>query len=584
MGDLHELFLSGKIDARIMGHLSHRIHKCGVEQAGQYAVPPMTKHGNVQQTGKYQKKMDSAYGFSVMDQELYPVDTALCSHITGEREVETVWMQPLHESLAGELESNPELVDKWEACAQHRWIDAYEQHPEVQRCRPEDRKYLMPCAIYMDASRFRVRDSLLVMTVHLLFSGVRHLIFALPKTSFCDCGCGGWCTLYPLYVAVAWSMLCALRGKKPSKRHDSSELDEFRQEVAGCKCKYRFIVIDFNADWAEIALRWGFPTATATLGCFLCRSLQHQLRDATHNVCTKDPAEYWEDCARCEIWVCIDTMQLRLAIRFALIDDSTRKGRVLREDIPLALCKVGLRKGDRLEPCAPLMDVFAFEKKVLPFIVLFWRIPPIQNLTVHHRHPVISRELGTSLLTFGIDALHTLHLGVFPAWSIKCLVILFAVDVFFTRSTRLGDHMRANALALMALLKEWYPLYEATLTPEAHRSMTRITYISVGMIGGISGTDDLDLKAQENRHFLPFCLFLIRKYRHRIEATCDFEALETAGQALEDWMAVCAREPRKMSEEGVLELERLSALHFHMASRAGVKIVPKHHLVASILF
>ena len=133
-------------------------------------------------------------------------------------------------------------------------------------------------------------------------------------------------------------------------------------------------------------------------------------------------------------------------------------------------------------------------------------------------------------------------------------------------------------MALLALLKEWYPLYEATLTPQARRGMTRITNITVGMIGGVHGTDIVDFKAQENRHVLAFVLYLIRKYRYRIHNECNYEALETSGQALEDWMAVCAREPRKMSEEGLRELKRLASLHVHMATAAGVEMYPKHHL------
>ena len=276
-------------------------------------------------------------------------------------------------------------------------------------------------------------------------------------------------------------------------------------------------------------------------------------------------------------------MALRMKLRFALVEDSTRKGRCLKENIPLALCKAGLKRGDRLEPCANLMDVYQFEKKTVPFVVLFWRIPPVHELTVHHRHPLISRELGTSLRTFGIDSLHTCHLGVWPAWSTRALEILFAEDVYYTRTTRIGDHMRGNALALMQDLKSWYPSYEAGLSPEALKGMTRITNITVGMIGGPEGTDGVDLKAQENRHFQPFVLHLVRKFRSRIQKSCDWEALEASGQALEDWMAVCAREPRLMSEEGCRDLVRLANLHVEMAARAGVKMYPKHHMVTPIL-
>ena len=593
MEELHELYFSGKIDAKILGSLAWRLQQLNIKEAEPFALAPTTINGKKQQTGKYQRKLDAAYHFDYSDADLYPLQTPLRNHITGEREKDTIWLQPIHESLAKELDDLPELVEEWENTVGEpgSWIPAYEEHPAVQGASNEERKSLFPIAVYMDATKFLLRDSLLVMTVHLLFSTQRHLVFAVPKSSLCDCGCSGWCSLFPIYVAIYWSLMAALQGLKPTKRHDGDALDAARTDVAGQLVRYKFVVLDYAGDWSEIATRWAFPSWSATLGCFLCRSSQAQLRDATHIVATKPADEYFDDAARCEVWVVVNTMQLRMAIRFSLIDDGPRKGRVLKSDESPWIRLAGLRKFDRLEPTQQLLDVHDFDKKTIPFMVKFWRIPPVSELTVHHRHPLLCKELGTSLLTFGLDTLHGLHIGIYPAWITRVLHLLLEADIFQTRQTRHDDHIKASALAMMADLRVWYNAYEATLPPHSRGSFTRIQCISASQLG--SGSDAghagfVSFKAQETRWLQPYVLHLLRKHRERFlqhyGITVDWRALETSGQALVDMMEVMAREPRKMSAHGLQQLRQAMESHVLNAHRGGVHMLPKHHMETCLLF
>ena len=70
----------------------------------------------------------------------------------------------------------------------------------------------------------------------------------------CHCGCRGWCTLYPVFAALAWSFAALLEGRHPLKRHDGSEWqasDVGRASCAGEKCR-RAVCLFIKGDWAEL--------------------------------------------------------------------------------------------------------------------------------------------------------------------------------------------------------------------------------------------------------------------------------------------------------------------------------------------
>ena len=113
-------------------------------------------------------------------------------------------------------------------------------------------------------------------------------------------------------------------------------------------------------------------------------------------------------------------------IRFALRPGV--RGRVLSRPFPDA--KPPLLTGDRLEPFGKLMDTYLFERLVLPCLILFWR--ESDEVTTHHRHPLIGTELGVGLHNFSIDVLHTLHLGIYHAWLNYVIWVFIFADIFDT--------------------------------------------------------------------------------------------------------------------------------------------------------
>ena len=180
LDDLSELYFSGKIDARVFGHLSWRLHSLGITEFKPFSVAPTTKKGTGQQSGKYQRKLDTAFGFDLIDEQLYQIEAPMRDHISGDRDKGTVFLQPIQEALEREVNDNPELLRGWAETVSRPWIPAYEEHPLVQAASDDERALILGLSIYMDVSRFQTRDGLLVMTIHLTCSRHRHLVFALP--------------------------------------------------------------------------------------------------------------------------------------------------------------------------------------------------------------------------------------------------------------------------------------------------------------------------------------------------------------------------------------------------------------------
>eukprot|EP00974_Lingulodinium_polyedra_P056948 5478095-Lingulodinium_polyedra.AAC.1 len=68
--------------------------------------------------------------------------------------------------------------------------------PSGQDAAPGERVW--PIAVFCDKVPFQHRDSALVFYFYNLVTGVRHLSIVLRTSEMCDCGCHGWCSLYPV--------------------------------------------------------------------------------------------------------------------------------------------------------------------------------------------------------------------------------------------------------------------------------------------------------------------------------------------------------------------------------------------------
>ena len=577
---IENLYFDQTLTAKHVCVIMHLMQKLGHPEVKAYALKPTS------QTGKFQRKLDKALDLRKTDASLYPVNVPLKDIRTGYRACADVLAQPAHEALCLEMEQNVKVLDTWRQSIDDAadWIKQYDQHPLVVNATKEEKMRMLPISIYMDGAEYNKKDGLTVFTVRFSFSRTRHLCWAVRKTNVCDCGCGGWCTLYAFFDFVRWSLEALQAGRWPARGHDGRNLDAARLAKAGTDMKFKAIVIDICGDWKEFSASWGFPAWNSYFPCFCCATDRVQMVDAHAVVRMRQDEEYEEACKHNEIIVVVTSKELQEEIKFALLDDSKAKGRVLSHDIPIAK----LLKSDRIEPSAERPDTHAIDviaEPWKPFILKFWRVRDRKRVIVHHRNPLISMHMHIGYQTFSIDVLHCLHLGVFQAWITRVLHLLFAVDAFETRQTRKAEHLQCCAIELMARLKSWYPRYEKSLSLESRPGVTRINVITSKMLG--AGKKDgkiIKFKAAETRHFLPFALELARAFEPLLVTQCDCASLIKAGDMLQSWMSICNQHGRRLPPHVPMELTRIMYDHNIAAAAAGVKMLPKHHQARSILF
>ena len=160
-----------------------------------------------------QRKLDEALGMFKEDHGFYTCETPLMGREEHDCVQEGTPVS-FHESFVQEVEEYPESLKSWSRkIASEPWVEAYERHSLAQSSTRKERTRIFLMALHEDATQFSQRDSLLVFTAHMLSSGTRCFELTVSMSSMCDCGCGGWCALFPLYRFVLWSLVCLASNK-----------------------------------------------------------------------------------------------------------------------------------------------------------------------------------------------------------------------------------------------------------------------------------------------------------------------------------------------------------------------------------
>ena len=142
---------------------------------------------------------------------------------SGDRGMHDLLCYRPHEALAREAGE----VDM--SVAMERWVKPpnYDSHPVVRRWRGRA-ALVVPVALYLDAAEYAIRDSMLVVSMTNLLTGRKHVIAVLRKRLLCGhkagCGCKGWCSLFPLWLFLKWSLDALNSGLYLTARHNT-ELD-----------------------------------------------------------------------------------------------------------------------------------------------------------------------------------------------------------------------------------------------------------------------------------------------------------------------------------------------------------------------
>ena len=182
-------------------------------------------------------------------------------HSKHERVTLKVPMVPLQSCFQLQLDENPLMInDLSTSIRQSEWTEQYYTHPVVTS---NPRENVLPRALYLDGIPFNNRDGCISFYAVNLLTKAHHNIVNLRKSDTCRCGCRGWCSLFPILLAINWMMVCLATGQNV----DVSFINVLFPFVV---CQLRGALIHINGDWKEICGSLGFPTWASVLHPCFC--------------------------------------------------------------------------------------------------------------------------------------------------------------------------------------------------------------------------------------------------------------------------------------------------------------------------
>ena len=99
-------------------------------------------------------------------------------------------------------------------------------------------------------------------------------LVVLRKGRFCQCGCGGFCTLQLIFEVIAWSFQCLLSGVAPDCRHDNApftEMDEATRLTPGTPLPIAGLV-QVRGDWEALVQFFRLRFYTSEFFCWMCNA------------------------------------------------------------------------------------------------------------------------------------------------------------------------------------------------------------------------------------------------------------------------------------------------------------------------
>lgn len=445
---------------------------------------------------------------------------------------------------------------------------------------------VLPVAIYLDGISLTRNDSILGVFVYSLVSMRRHLVAVLRKSFLCKCGCGGRCTMWPIFAIMRWSLQALAEGRRPLTKPDGqawSADDGARLTSAGGDMSVRACVVYLKADWAEFSKTLGLTSWASTLfPCPFCKKTQAELHsivglNPTH---TTWPLLTHDDLERatraCEIDVVLVSESQHKEVLAALQynrDKNGPRGRALVRDLP----SLGLRAGDRLEQSSSLWALADFdEARDFPLRARFWRRGA--ETRTAFRNPLWDESIGLSHDILAIDILHTLYLG--PTLSLVGAVFWFVVDADLwglAQGQRSRDgRWQVNIQNLRSLLMEYYRSRRRT----GGRPITELENLTVNMLGKKKGSLP-NFKAAETKHLVPFLIQLLSSTPSFPEPARQ-NYLEAA-RAMQEFVRILDDSPAQLDLVAVGGLCEAYKRFVRYAEFAGIRAKPKFHLLAHVI-
>ena len=537
--------------------------------------------------GHFQRKLDKVLGTHEEDDRCYEIDIPVHVKLSDERMLAPVPFVPPHESLADEVAHDESQRQKLQTMARtHQLSKYYFEHPLVQT---EPLGTVWPCSIYVDGTPFNAHDSVLGFFCVNMVSGARHLCGTLRKSTICRCGCKGWCSIYPVLQFLQWSLLALQNGTFPDRRadhHPWKPSDEIRSSVAGDKIGIKGILCRITGDWMEYCSTMGFTSWASTKSpCPFCECTHAEwfnfdgLELDNLPWPRRDETKYEASCLQCERWITLRSDEMHKKILASLSwfkSSSGPRGRALKVDMP----QLGLKKNDRLEPCAAVQDVGeTFDNLVVdpsrPIRICFWRRS--EETAIRHRNPLICRALHSSVRTMVVDSLHCWYLGIFQRYLGHVWWQIVDHNVLGVDSPNRESLVANSVQRMRSLLPQFYRMWHEQFPLDR---ISELSDLSERNLGASAGIRTIRTKAAETRPLLPYTSWLIKQHPNRLPVA---DGLALMGlESLQSMLQVCAQGGPNLTPEEIRRMFDHLKRHFRAMKLQGIPCVPKHHASAHI--
>ena len=199
-------------------------------------------------TGEYSKKFDAYTNGGPESMDFYELSIAYRHKAELGRRWSPLPFLPPHEMLVDEFLSDTSAENAFQQALEEDTLPPiWTRHAAVTHAKAIGENLPRPFCLYVDGVQYSRRETVLGFWVHWLYSKQSHLLFVLRKSESCLCGCKSWCSLFPVWDALRWSLEALLAGVYPSHRHDGSEWlpqsDDARASFAGQRMPVRGLCI-----------------------------------------------------------------------------------------------------------------------------------------------------------------------------------------------------------------------------------------------------------------------------------------------------------------------------------------------------
>ena len=549
------------------------------------------------QSGKYQAHLDRVLPQS---ENIVTIGVPMNQNRAPLRTIRHVPVQMVFDSLQDELEEDATIMEQLRLPADELpdgvlTTRRYCEHNQVAKAAAMGWDRPIPLALYVDGVTFKQAasgrsDTTLGVWLTNLLTGSRYLVACVRDSDTCDCGCRGWCTIWPILNYVRWMLLGMQDHCRPANWVDGTQYDG-----AGARLSFNACLVWVKGDMAEHSKTLGLASHSQFHApCVYCTQIKPELHVLSDTFSDAEgcPWElrshqgYFDDCSKCEIYMVVTTEDDRTKMLQSL--GIMRRGRM---NAGMAIIQpIGqLEYGDRLEPSEALQDTHALRSANLPLTLTFWR-PNVGSVTrlptdhVQHRCPVFDERLHSSpAKSLAVDELHCIHLGqiqrVVSAALWRCLLL-----------NPLGLSGTQKAIIDQGMGRLWTDLQLFQEDPANDiRPSDMLGSLTMKMIGQQKGADlyrpnhpgsSMSVKGGEAALLLKFACWELEQ----LGGIPSFgSALVGAVLTLQSILDLRRDLGGRPSQEALQRIRAQVDVHIRCCKRAGIALIPKSHQILHLI-